>query len=78
MDIIEQKLVVKDWPLKLIFDSLKNDLFDLQRLATTANPFGTTFSVSAVLASGLLPQGWRQGYARRPERLVGLPQHLTA
>ncbi len=64
--------------LMLIFDSCKKDFSDLQQLATTANPFGTTFPSSAVEASGLLPQGRRQRHSRRLERLVGLPQHLTA
>jgi hypothetical protein len=62
----------------LIFDTLRSYLLDLQRLTTTANPLGTTFSISSVLGSCLLPQCRRQGNSRSHECLVRLPQHLAA
>jgi len=62
----------------LIFDTLRSYHLDLQRLTTTANPLGITFSISSVLGSCLLPQRRRQGNSRRHECLVRLPQHLAA
>jgi hypothetical protein len=61
-----------------IFDSLKRCTPDLQRLAKTPNGLGTTFSVSGVFGSCLVPQRWRQGHSRRRERFMRLSEHLTA
>ena len=63
---------------KPIFDSLKTWIPDIEQLTTTGNPLGTTFPISLVLGSYLLPQRRRQGNSRRHKRFVCLAQQLTA
>jgi hypothetical protein len=64
-------------PVKPIFYSRKNHTLDNQRLATTAKPLGTTFSIFS-LDSFFLSQGRRQGHPGGQARLVRLAYDLAA
>src|SRR5208282_1399333 len=69
--------VTPRFPLTPIFYSRKNHTLDNQRLATTAKPLGTTFSIFS-LDSFFLSQGGRQGHPGGQARLVCLAYDLAA